>query len=84
MNYAKEHNEAHNTLKEEIMQVITKKFMEMLLDMVNKDIQEALKKFQDNKSKEYEKTQKQINEFIGALNKYQNETENTINTEINE
>jgi hypothetical protein len=69
MNYAKEHNEAHNTLKEEIMQVITKKFMEMLLDMVNKDIQEALKKFQDNKSKEYEKTQKQINEYIGALNK---------------
>jgi uncharacterized protein involved in exopolysaccharide biosynthesis len=52
--------------------------MEMLLDMVNKNIQEALKKFQDNKKKEYEKTQKQINEIIGALNKYQSETENTI------
>jgi molecular chaperone GrpE (heat shock protein) len=48
------------------------------------DIQEANKKFQDNKNKEYEKTQKQINEIIGALNKCQSETENTINTEINE
>jgi membrane-associated HD superfamily phosphohydrolase len=57
--------------------------MEMLLDMVNQNIQEALK-IQDNKNKEYEKTQKQINEIIGALNKYQNEAENTINREINE
>jgi DNA-binding protein YbaB len=29
--------------------------MEMLLDMVNQNIQEALKKFQDTKNKEYEK-----------------------------
>jgi uncharacterized protein involved in exopolysaccharide biosynthesis len=58
--------------------------MEILLDMVNQNIQEALKKFQDNKNKEYEKTQKQINEFIGVLNKYQSETENTINIETNE
>jgi hypothetical protein len=42
--------------------------------MVNKNIQKALKKFQDNKNKEYEKIQKQINELIGALNKHQNET----------
>jgi hypothetical protein len=85
INYAKEPNEVHkNTLKEEIMQVITENFMEMLLDMVNQNIQEALKKFQDNKIKEYEKTQKQINELIGALNKHQSETENTINREINE
>jgi hypothetical protein len=35
--------------------------------MVNKNIQEALKKFQDNKNKEYEKTQKQLNELIGAV-----------------
>jgi uncharacterized protein Yka (UPF0111/DUF47 family) len=48
------------------------------------NIQEALKKFQDNKNKEYEKTQKQINELIGALNKHQTETENTINKEVNE
>jgi uncharacterized protein involved in exopolysaccharide biosynthesis len=43
--------------------------MEMLLDKVNKNIQEALKKFQNNKNKEYKKTQKQINELIGALKK---------------
>jgi hypothetical protein len=51
----------------------------MLLDMVNQNKQEALKKFQDNKNKEYEKTQKQLSEIIGAPNKHQRETENTIN-----
>jgi gas vesicle protein len=44
--------------------------MEMLLDMVSKNVQEALKKFQEDKYKEYEKTQKQISEIIGALNKH--------------
>jgi hypothetical protein len=35
-NYAKEPKEAHkDILKEEILQVITENFMEMLLDMVN-------------------------------------------------
>jgi gas vesicle protein len=58
--------------------------MKMLLDMANQNIKEALKKFQDTKNKEYEKTQKQINELIGALNKHQSETENTINRQINE
>jgi hypothetical protein len=43
--------------------------MEMLLDMVNQNIQEALKKFQEDKNKEYEKTK--INEIIGDLNKKQ-------------
>jgi hypothetical protein len=80
INNAKEPKEAHkNTLKEEILQVITKNFMEKLLDMVNQNVQEALKKFQEDKNKEYEKTQKQINEIIGDLNKNQNETENTTN-----
>jgi chromosome segregation ATPase len=84
INYTKEPNEAHkNTLKEEILQVINENFIEMLLDMVNQNIQEALKKFQDTKSKEYE-TQKQINELRGVLNKHQSETENTINREISE
>jgi hypothetical protein len=32
----------------------------MLLDMVNQNVQEALKKVQDNKTQEYEETQKQI------------------------
>jgi hypothetical protein len=49
--------------------------MELLLDMVNQNVQESLKKFQDNKNKEYERTQKQINALIRALNKQQSETE---------
>jgi polyhydroxyalkanoate synthesis regulator phasin len=56
----------------------------MLPDMVNQNVQEALKKFQDNKTQEYEKTQKQINEIIGTLNKHQTETKITISREINE
>jgi hypothetical protein len=55
----------------------------MILDMVNKNVQEAVKKFQDTKNKEYEKTQKQINDLIGALNKHQSETENTTNRKMN-
>jgi hypothetical protein len=55
----------------------------MLLDMVNQNVQEALKKFQDKKTQEYQKTQKQINEIIGALNKHQTETKVTISREMN-
>jgi hypothetical protein len=47
--------------------------MEMILDMVNQYRQEALNKFEEDKNKEYEKTQKQMNEIIGVLNKNQNE-----------
>jgi uncharacterized protein involved in exopolysaccharide biosynthesis len=47
--------------------------------MVNKNVQDALKRFQDTKNKENEKTQKQINELRGTLNKHQSETENTTN-----
>jgi DNA-binding protein YbaB len=42
-----------NTIKEEILQVITENVKEMLPDMVNQNIQEAIKKFQDTKNKEY-------------------------------
>jgi hypothetical protein len=48
INDGKEPNDAHKN-KEEILQVITEKFMEMLLDMVNQNVQEALKKFQNTK-----------------------------------
>jgi hypothetical protein len=52
INYTKEPNEAQkNNLKEEILQVINENFIELLLHMVNQNIQEALKKFQDNKNK---------------------------------
>jgi hypothetical protein len=37
--------------------------MEMIPDKVNENIQEALKKFQDNKNKEYEKTQ---NKYVNS------------------
>jgi hypothetical protein len=61
INDTKEPNDAHkNTLKKEILQVITENFVEMLLDIESQNVQEALKKFQDTKNKEYEKTQKQI------------------------
>jgi polyhydroxyalkanoate synthesis regulator phasin len=57
--------------------------MENTLDMVNQNVQDVLKKFQDTKNKEHEKTQKQINELRGDLNKHQSETEDTTNREIN-
>jgi hypothetical protein len=38
-------------LKAEILQKITENFMEMLLDKVNQNVQEALKKFQETKLK---------------------------------
>jgi hypothetical protein len=47
-----------NTLKKEILKKITENFMEKTLDMVNQNVQDALKKFQDTKNKEHEKTQK--------------------------
>jgi hypothetical protein len=53
--------------------------MEIILDVVNKNVQGALKKFQNTKNKEYEKTQT----LIGALNRHKSETENTINREMN-
>jgi hypothetical protein len=79
-NYAKEPNEAHkNTLKEEILQVINENFIEMILDRVNQNVQDTLKKFHDNKNREFEKAKEQIKETIEALYKYQNETKNPIN-----
>jgi hypothetical protein len=35
-------------------------FIEMILDMVNQNVQETLKKFQDNKNRQFEKAQEQI------------------------
>jgi hypothetical protein len=85
INYAKESSEAHkNNLKYEILQVTNENFIEMILDMVNQNVQETLKKFQDNKNREFEKPQEEIKETIEALYKHQNETKNTINKEINE
>jgi NAD(P)H-dependent FMN reductase len=56
----------------------------MILDMVNQKVQETLKKFQDNKNREFEKAKEEIKETIEALYKHQSETKNMINKEINE
>jgi hypothetical protein len=62
INDTKEPNNVQKNIhKEEILQVITENFMAMILDMVNKNKQDALKKFQDAKNKEHEKTQKSMN-----------------------
>jgi hypothetical protein len=52
INYAKEPNVAHkNNLKEAILQVLSENLIEMTLDMLNQNVQETLKKFQDNKKR---------------------------------
>jgi vacuolar-type H+-ATPase subunit I/STV1 len=85
INDAKEPNEAHkNNLKDEILQGINENFIDMTLDMVNQNVQETLKKFQDNKNREFEKAKEQIKETIEVLYKHQSETKNKINKEINE
>jgi hypothetical protein len=55
----------------------------MILDMVNQNVQETLKKFQDNKNRDFEKVKEEIKETIEALYKHQSETKNTINKKIN-
>jgi hypothetical protein len=46
INDTKEPSIAHkNTLKEDILQEITENFMKKILDMVNQNVQDALKKF---------------------------------------
>jgi hypothetical protein len=42
--------------------------------MINQNIQETLKKLQDNKNREFEKAQEEIQETIEALYKHQSET----------
>jgi uncharacterized spore protein YtfJ len=39
----------------------SEKFMKKILDMVNQNVQDILKKFQDTKNKKHEKTQNQMN-----------------------
>jgi hypothetical protein len=68
INYAKDPKETHkNILREEILQVINENFIEMVLDMINQNVQESLKKLQDNKNREFEKAQEQIKETINTV-----------------
>jgi hypothetical protein len=64
------------------LEEITEKFMEKILDMVTLNIQDALKKFQDTRIKEHEKTQKQIKELREDVNKHQSETKGHCKKEI--
>jgi hypothetical protein len=59
INNTKEPSDAHeNIFKEEILKEITENFTEKILDTVSQNVEDALKKFQDTKNKEYKKTQK--------------------------
>jgi hypothetical protein len=61
INATKESRDTHiKILKGEVLKDITEKFMEKILEMVNQNVQDTLKKFQDTKNKKCEKTQKQI------------------------
>jgi hypothetical protein len=50
--------------------------------MLNQNVQDALKKLQDTKHKEHEKTKKQINVLREDFNKHQSEIRVTIKKEI--
>jgi hypothetical protein len=74
INYAKGPNEAYkNNLKEDILQLFNENFIEMILYRVNQKVQETLKKFQDNKNREFEKAKEEIKVTIEALHKHQSE-----------
>jgi predicted house-cleaning noncanonical NTP pyrophosphatase (MazG superfamily) len=52
INNTKEPREAHkNTLKKDILQVITDNFMEKMLDVVKQNVQDALRNFKTPKIK---------------------------------
>jgi hypothetical protein len=59
------------------MKDIIQKFMKKIPDMVNKNVQDALKKFQNTKNKERENTWKQIRKLREDFNKHQSETKDT-------
>jgi uncharacterized protein involved in exopolysaccharide biosynthesis len=52
--------------------------------MVNQNVQDKLKRFQDTRNKEHELAQKQIKELRGNLSKHQSKTKDTLKIEIHE
>jgi hypothetical protein len=58
INYAKEPNEAQKANLKELLQVINENFIGMILDMVNKNIEETFKKFQVTKIENLKKHKK--------------------------
>jgi predicted component of viral defense system (DUF524 family) len=73
INVTKEPRDIHKK-KKSLKEEITEKFMEKIPNMVNQNVQDALKKFQDSKNKEHEKIQKQINECREDLKKVKQRT----------
>jgi hypothetical protein len=74
----KELSDTHKkAIKEEIWEELPETFLEKILDMVNQNVQDAFKKFQDTKNKEREMTQKPKNsnsEKISANTKVKQRT----------
>jgi hypothetical protein len=58
VNYAKEPNEAHKNNLKEVLQVINENFIDMILDMVNQNVQETLKKVKTTKIENLKKHRK--------------------------
>jgi methionyl-tRNA synthetase len=84
INVTKEPSDTYiKILKKEILEDITERFMEKILNMVNQNIQGTLKKFQDTKNKEHEKAQKQIKELLEDFNKHQSKIKDTIKRDMN-
>jgi hypothetical protein len=79
LNVSNDPSEAHKkSFKRKSGRRSPKEPMEKTLDLVNQKVQDALKKFQDTKNKEHEKTQKQMNELRENFNKQQSQTKDTI------
>jgi hypothetical protein len=63
---------------------ITEKFIEKILDMVNQNVQDAPKKFQDNKIKDMRTHRKKIKKLREEFNKHQSKTKVTIKRDRDE
>jgi hypothetical protein len=73
------HTHIHKTSKRKSWKnSLYEKFIEKILDMVNQNVQDSCKKFQDTKNKNHQNIQKQVNELWEDFNKHQSETKDTI------
>jgi hypothetical protein len=66
------------SLKEEIMEEVTEKLMKKILDMFKQKVQDHSRNFKTPQIRNFEKTQKQLNELREDFNKHQSETKDTI------
>jgi ribosomal protein S13 len=74
INITKEPSDTHSkTLTDEILEDITEEFMKKILDVVNQNVQGALKKFQDTKK---------IKNMRRYRNKYMNSERTSTNAKV--